>query len=170
MRLVRAGAVALAAAAALSGCAGGGPLTLVPVTTSAPAPVPTQVPVAPPSADGTHAAPVPTLDITTTPTAVGDVSVALSRWNWIADQSVVAVGGYADVVENGGTCTLTLTSQTDSSTVVTAVSEARADAQTTMCTFMVSDPALTPGSWTLVLAYDGPSGSGTSDQQRIDIY
>lgn len=170
LRLAGVSAASLCCAAALVGCAGGGPLTLVPVTTTAPAPSPTQVPVVPPTPQGTDAAPVPTLDITTAPTAVGDVSVALSRWNWIADQSTVAVGGYAEVVENGGQCTLTLTKQTDTSAVVTATSAARADAQTTICTFMVSDPSLTAGSWNLVLAYEGPSGSGVSDQQRIDIY
>ena len=69
----------------------------------------------------------------------------------------VAVGAYvAGLVEQGGTCTLTLT--LDGKTA-SAQSEALPDAQTTSCgQIVVPFSDLSPGTWAADLAYSSPSG------------
>lgn len=96
-----------------------------------------------------------------------EVTVALSRWNWIAAKQAISVAGFLPgVVENGGTCTL---EATNGSTTVSNSQAATTDAHQTVCAMNLVDPKLTPGQWTVTMSYEGPSGSGTSEPAQVTI-
>jgi hypothetical protein len=110
-------------------------------------------------------------------TAGGSVDVVVTFAAWDAPAGVAAVDGksgsvkvngyVSGVVENGGTCTLTLTS---GSVHVTGQVTAQADATTTICPeISVSDPRLTPGAWQAVLAYRSPSSQGSSPATKVQV-
>lgn len=105
---------------------------------------------APPAVDGSH------------------VSVELTAWGWNAAQGVAQVRGYAaGVVEEGGTCTLTLTKGGQR---VSAETEALADASTTACgSVAVPGNRLSAGAWQAVLSYDSPTSSGSSAPVQIEV-
>lgn len=97
----------------------------------------------------------------------GEVTVALSRWNWIAAKQTISVAGFLPgVVENGGTCTL---EATNGSTTVSESQPATVDAHQTVCALNLTDPKVTAGQWTVTMHYDGPSGSGTSAPAQISV-
>ncbi len=101
---------------------------------------------------------------TTTPSlAPVDVVIATSGWR----NGAAVVSGYATVIEDGGTCTATLTR---GDVQASASRPATPDAQTTSCGLIeVQDPALTPGTWTVVLAYTSRTSTGTSEPMSITI-
>lgn len=73
-----------------------------------------------------------------------------------------------ELVEEGGTCTVTLRVAGRDAVIVplTAV----ADAVSTSCGTAVLEPgALAPGSWEVTVAYDGPSGAGMSDPIVMEV-
>jgi hypothetical protein len=94
------------------------------------------------------------------------VSVTFYGWDPVAQQA--QVGGYvAGVVEDGGTCTLTLRlgGQT-----VTGTSEARPDAASTACGAVVVPGAeLGNGAWEAVLSYESPQHAGSSEPVTIEV-
>jgi hypothetical protein len=98
--------------------------------------------------------------------SAGAVTVVLT----IADlaQGAVEGAGYVDgVVEDGGTCTLTLSRGDDS---VTARSSGAADATTTICAGLSVDAAqLTPGTWQAQLAYSSAAAQGTSHATAVEV-
>jgi hypothetical protein len=97
-----------------------------------------------------------------------DVSVELTSWGWNATKRSAQVRGYAaGVVEDGGTCTLTLT---QGGRQVTADVEAMPDASTTACgSVAVAGSQLGAGSWQAVLRYESPTSSGSSAPVQIDV-
>jgi hypothetical protein len=76
-----------------------------------------------------------------------------------ADQSAqgVAVGAYvAGLIEDGGTCSMTLTHAGHSAS---ATSQGAADASTTSCSqLLVPFSDLSPGTWAVDVTYSSPSG------------
>jgi hypothetical protein len=88
------------------------------------------------------------------------VNPTYSGWDPQAG-SVVAGGFVADVVENGGTCTLTLTRD---GVVASGSAEATADASTTSCgEVRAGDADLGSGTWDAVLSYASARSTGESD-------
>jgi hypothetical protein len=95
-----------------------------------------------------------------------EVLVTMSEWSAADDRALVA-GYVSGVVEDGGTCTLTLTS---GGARVTAENAAMADAATTSCgALTVPGDRLAPGTWSATLAYESPTSSGSSSPVRIEV-
>ena len=141
-------------------------------------------------AGSTEAVGAPTTDVTSTPPpaepqdvatdpdpepssgsdtggVVPDVEVVTSYAGWDATSGDVAAAGYVTgVVEDGGTCTLTL-SRSGQEVVVEA--PGLADASTTACGGLeVAGTALAPGQWSAVLAYRSDAASATAEPVRVD--
>jgi len=130
--------------------------TAVATPSSTPAPATPSSPVVEPTAQPT------TSSHTRTPTTV-TVTIA----GWAAERAAVEVSGLADVVENGGTCTLTLTQGTRRASVSGA---AEPDASSTSCgTLSVAGAGLGAGRWTGVLTYSSSTASGQSDPFTIEV-
>jgi hypothetical protein len=102
------------------------------------------------------------------PTASGpDVEVVLSFLAFDDESGAVEANGFAaGVIEDGGTCTLTLTRRGDE---VTATSTAMADATTTSCGLLATAPGLASGSWTAVLSYASDKASGESRSAEVVV-
>lgn len=99
--------------------------------------------------------------------ALRTVSVTTTISGWDASSRTAKVAGYANVVEQGGTCTLSLTA---GGTVVTATTTAHPDASTTSCgLILASDPRLTPGPWTATLTYTSSTSTGKSTPLTIEV-
>jgi hypothetical protein len=97
------------------------------------------------------------------------VAVALNYVGW--EQSgggvVEASGFVSGVVEDGGTCRITLTRGQES-----AVAESRgeADATTTVCpSVSVAEDELSPGTWTAVLSYESGTSAGRSAPLEVEV-
>jgi len=96
------------------------------------------------------------------------VPVTITYYGWNTASGQVQVGGFVGgVVEDGGTCTLTLTK---GGTKVTGTSEAVADATTTSCgEVAVPGDEVPAGTWTAVLAYSSDGHSGTSEPVDVEV-
>jgi hypothetical protein len=96
------------------------------------------------------------------PTAGGEVAPLITQAGWATSGTVVEVSGFVSgVVEDGGTCLVTLTHGGDT---VTASREGLADATTTACGVIeLGDPDMSSGWWQAVLSYESKTSSGTSD-------
>lgn len=174
--LIVAAGVAVVAALGHAPSAGDGTPTSVATTTTGPGTPPPVTPTSsatppPPSASTTPAAPpaTPTTQPTTTAPAthpsLAPTTVSISTAQW--SDGAARVSGFATVVEEGGTCTLTLTK---GSVTVTGSRPATVDATTTSCgVVQVSDPRLTPGTWQAVLSYTSRTSTGTSAPTTITI-
>lgn len=117
-----------------------------------------------PSATGTSAA-------STTTTAVDStkaVHPALVYADWDGGAGVVEASGFvSDVVEAGGTCTLTLT---QGAAQVQASSSAEPDATTTNCgRITVPGAQLAAGTWQAVLTYRSPTSHGTAAAMNVSV-
>ena len=99
--------------------------------------------------------------------APGPTTVTVTFWGYDPAAAAVVVGGYADVVETGGTCTLTLTRGTSTAT---ATASAVPDAATTSCgTVTVPRDQLSPGTWTAELRYASPTAAGSAAPVTIEV-
>lgn len=100
------------------------------------------------------------------PASAVDVVATYGGWNAATD--AVEVGGYAVIVETGGTCTLRLTGP--GGAVVSASSAAEPDASTTSCGLLSLDHAqLVPGAWQGSLQYSSPNASGQVEIDPIEV-
>ena len=99
-------------------------------------------------------------------TAVGDVVV--TYWHWNSDAGAVEAAGFVDaLVEDGGTCTLTLTR---GATVLSREGPALSDANTTSCGLLgVPVPGGNGGDWAAVLSYESPTGQGGSEPFKVTV-
>jgi hypothetical protein len=97
-----------------------------------------------------------------------DVSVELTSWGWNASKRSAQVRGYAaGVVEDGGTCTLTLSRGERTQSVTSA---AFADASTTICGALVVPAGdLAPGAWDAVVTYTADGVSGSSATVEVTV-
>jgi hypothetical protein len=110
---------------------------------------------------GTSPGPSASASPSATPAALRSVGVNATYSGWDPGAGDVVAGGFvADVIENGGTCTLTLTRD---GVVVSGSAEATADATTTSCGEMrAGDPALVSGTWDAVVSYASDRSTGQS--------
>ena len=99
-------------------------------------------------------------------TSAVPVAVTYSGFNPTA--GAVQVGGYVSgVVEDGGTCTLTLT-QGGATVAVTA--RASADATTTTCgALSVPRAKLAPGTWQALLSYASATHTGRAAPVPVEV-
>jgi hypothetical protein len=97
-----------------------------------------------------------------TAAALRSVVVNPTYSGWDPQAAAVVAGGFiADVVENGGTCTLTLTRD---GVVASGSAEATADASTTSCGEVRAGGAeVGSGTWEAVLSYSSARSTGESD-------
>ncbi|WP_346619992.1 hypothetical protein [Blastococcus montanus] len=95
------------------------------------------------------------------PAALRPVTVDPTYSGWDPGPGdVVAGGSISEVIESGGTCTLTLTRD---GVVVSGSAEATPDATTTSCgDVRAGGSDLTSGTWDAVLAYESPLSVGES--------
>ncbi|WP_258726396.1 hypothetical protein [Cellulomonas sp. NS3] len=175
--LARRTAVAGVVVLALAGCTSPGDASpSAPPTTSPPSPSASSSPSS--SADGEApgagtpsapsdggADPAPTTG--TDGQVPGAVEVLITFAGWNPGTAEAEVGGYAGVVESGGTCTLRLT---NAGQVVEASAEALPDASSTSCgAVTVPGARLTSGTWTAQLTYTSPTSTGTSASTEVVI-
>ncbi len=97
----------------------------------------------------------------TTPSGPAPVAVNVTWSGWDDTTATVLAGGFVgDVVESGGTCTLTLTL---GGVVVTGESPAEPDATSTSCgEVVVPGSGLAAGTWEAVLSYSSGRSAGQS--------
>lgn len=126
--------------------------------------------VATPTAEPPSVATDPPNTATAPPTAdrtLRAVSVVLTYADWDGDAGISAAGYVADTVEQGGTCTLTLSRGGNSVEVST---EAVADASSTACGALTVPAAqLSAGTWTSVLKYSSTTSAGTSQSMQVKV-
>jgi hypothetical protein len=124
------------------------------------------VPANPSATDPTNVAVDP--PVTVTPDGDGGLPVVLTFADFNATTAQVEVDGYLPgIVEDGGTCTLTLTNGPAS---VTATVPGSADATTTSCGgAAVPRAELSPGTWTALLAYESTTSHGTSEPAEVTV-
>ncbi len=143
-------------------------------TTEAPA---TGDPVATLEPERTGGSPVPTEpapeDVATdspvpTPDAGAEVTPQLTYYGWVDDIGAVEAGGIVlDVVESGGTCTLTLR---QGSSEVGVSAEAVDNVTSTSCPAMtVPGDRLQPGTWLATLSYESGTSRGAGDAVEVDV-
>ncbi len=96
------------------------------------------------------------------------VNPIISTWVQNQQNNNLEVNGFvSDVIEGGGTCTLTLTRQGQT---VTESKSANPDAQTTTCGMIVVQwSKLSAGTWTAHLAYLSSKYEGKSDSISIEV-
>lgn len=81
--------------------------------------------------------------------------------------SVRANGFISAVIEEGGTCTLTLRRQ---NSVIEANSKSLPDAQSTVCGLMeISSNQLSTGNWTATISYNSSKYQGISEERVVEV-
>jgi hypothetical protein len=95
------------------------------------------------------------------------VEVVLAYADWDDDTGVSAAGYVAQTVEQGGTCTLTLTlGQSE----VTVSGPGAPDASSVACGGLAVPPGkLSSGTWTSVLSYSSSTSAGSSDAVPVEV-
>lgn len=100
-------------------------------------------------------------------TGGGEVDVVLTFAGFDESTGTVQANGFAaGVLEDGGTCTLTLTRGDDE---VTATSTGTADASTTSCGLLETEPGLAAGTWDAVLTYESDAAEGRSQSVEVSV-
>jgi hypothetical protein len=100
-------------------------------------------------------------------TSTGRVDVVLTYVMFDQASGTVQASGFAaGVVEDGGTCTLTLTRDGKE---VTATTTAEADAKTTSCGLLESPAGLAAGTWEAALTYASADAHGESGSQEVSV-
>jgi hypothetical protein len=99
--------------------------------------------------------------------ALAPVQVQTTFAEWNAISGAVEVGGYATVVEPGGTCTLRLMR---GGRVVIRTRIGSPDATTVACgTLSVPRSELTAGVWTAVLSYTSSKSTGEAAAVPVKV-
>ena len=95
-----------------------------------------------------------------------NVVVFITRSDWNANDGV-QLGGYVEVIDNGGTCTLTLTKGTEK--YISQISSTR-DASTMSCSGIYPNTKnLGAGTWDITLSYDSAESAGTSEPFMVEV-
>jgi hypothetical protein len=134
-------------------------------------PLPGDALATPAPAAAAHLEPGPQDEVATdapVPTDGSGRAVVLTMADWVDSDSVVEAAGFVQgVVENGGTCTLTLTSGSRTST---AQVPAEADASTTICGVLrIPGSSLVPGTWHARLTYASDALHASSDAMTVEV-
>lgn len=100
--------------------------------------------------------------------ARGEATVQITYFGWNPGSGVVEVGGFVpSVVEEGGSCTLTLT---QGAANASASREATANVTSTACgELVVPGDQLAPGTWSAVLSYESDGSSGASEPVEVQV-
>lgn len=115
-----------------------------------------------------HKSTPPTKDTTSGTSEKRVVTVTISTWAQ-KDGAITVNGFVSGVVEDGGTCTLTMTSAANGKQV-TASRTAIANVTNTSCgESSVPVSKLSTGSWQAVLVYSSSTSSGQSSPVTIDV-
>ena len=127
-------------------------------------------PLAPSAPDPTDVATdaAPSTSPAPTSGARREATVQITYSGWNPGSSVVEIGGFVpQLVEEGGSCTLTLTQGAASAS---ASREATPDVSTTACgELTVPGDQLAPGTWSAVLSYESDRSSGASEPVEVQI-
>lgn len=104
----------------------------------------------------------------TSNTTKRSVDVEITTWN--QDETALSVNGFVSgVVENNGTCTLTLKSENSSGSVAKQrIAEANAT-NTTCGEISIPNSSLPAGKWTAILSYSSPTAAGASTSLEIEV-
>lgn len=95
------------------------------------------------------------------------LEVVLTYAQYQSDTGTVQANGFVSgVIEDGGSCTLTL--QRDGAEVV-VTTVASADATTTSCGLLETAPDVAAGTWDVQLTYASASGSGSSAAGEVVV-
>jgi hypothetical protein len=101
--------------------------------------------------------PEPTLVATDSPPTAAGPDVVLTYAGYEPSTGTVRANGFvAGVIEDGASCTLTLTS---GNREISTSSEAVADATTTSCGLMETEDGVPSGTWEATLSYSGTRSS-----------
>jgi hypothetical protein len=93
-------------------------------------------------------------------TGGGDVTVQITQAGWGTSGTVEVSGFVSGVIEDGGTCRVTLSHGDET---VTGGNAGMADATTTVCGVIeLGDEEMSSGWWQAVLSYESATSSGTS--------
>jgi hypothetical protein len=126
--------------------------------------------IAPATADPTDVATDPPSTVTAPPPPASTPRTVDVVQTWVAwdTASGVSAGGYvAQTVEQGGTCTLTLTRD---GTELTARAPGAPNVSNVACGGLtVPADRLTPGRWTSVLTYSSATSTGTSPAMEVEV-
>jgi hypothetical protein len=141
-----------------------------PTSTAAPSPsgTPTPAPVDPGTAPTQPAEPAqPGSDPVAPAPGLATVDVVTTYAGWNDASGAVEVGAYATSVEDGATCTLTLT---QGATTVTAEGAATPDVSTTACgDLAVARDRLAGGTWQAVVRYTSSTSAGVSAPVTVEV-
>jgi hypothetical protein len=101
-------------------------------------------------------------------TAGGSADVIVTHADWDGSSGMLEVAGFVSgVVEDGGTCRLTATSQ---GRTATTEAPGAADATTTSCgTLVIPRADLSSGTWVVVLGYESPQATGASAPASLSV-
>lgn len=170
--LARTSGIVLATAVVLGGCASSEALhelgasgTPVPSSSASESAAPTPAPTAAPQSPAPTSSPTPQASL-----ALGDAPVAIT----IAEVhgANLEIAAHVDgLVEQGGTCTLTL-ERTDaaSDAPVSVERDALPDAASTTCgRFAVPLGDLASGTWTATVTYASDTAYGVSDEVAVEV-
>lgn len=136
--------------------------TTAPPATSAPTAAPTTAAPEVPDVE----VPEPTPDPTATAAPGGEVTVLIT-YAGATGAGDVEVGAYAATVEDGGTCTLTLTQGTAERSATNA---AMIDVGTTGCgQLLIPASDLPSGTWTAVVDYQSAASHGQSSPREVVV-
>jgi hypothetical protein len=104
--------------------------------------------------------------VTVAPTDDGEVFITYAQWS--NDTSAIEVGGYvAGVIEDDGTCTLTLTR---GEVVVTGTVAGTPNASSTSCGGLsIPGNQLGTGHWNAVVTYDSSTSHGSSETVDVEV-
>ncbi|MCU1475685.1 MAG: hypothetical protein JWQ64_378 [Subtercola sp.] len=110
--------------------------------------------------------PIPTS--TAVPPAPGAVVPFITSASWDAADGGISVSAFVpEIVESGGTCTITATS---GAATATASFPANASATTTDCgSNTLASSTLTTGAWNVVVSYSSPASSGASAVTVVEV-
>lgn len=138
--------------------------------TATPSATPTATSTGSASASPTPDAPSETSTVTpsaSTSPSRATVDVAMTYYGFNAVDGAVEVGGYANVVEADGVCTLTLTK---GSSTVSKQASATPDASSTSCGEMsVAQNEISSGTWTATVSYQSSTSEGVSAPATIEV-
>ena len=94
-------------------------------------------------------------------------TVVLTYASWAEETQSIEAGGYAAVVEETGTCTLTLT---QGAAVRSQTIDALTDVSTMSCGgFLIPRTDLSTGTWSAVVSYASEQSSGQSDPVEVTV-
>lgn len=102
----------------------------------------------------------------TTPLRVTDVKVTIVTLDYVGD-GVEASGIIPSIIEEGGSCVLTLTR---GDTILTSAGPASAATEATFCGLLaIKDGRLSPGTWSATVAYASNRYTGVSDILDVEV-